>query len=118
MGLDQFAYKTKEVIEAKTDFHCVKTIEITYWRKNHPLHKFFWREYELAGGFRPNDFNGDNLLITKEILDKLEYELDYEKYSFNLSDNANLEIKSNKKFIKKARTAINNGFNVFYNGDY
>jgi hypothetical protein len=50
MGLDMYAFKTKEAIEIEVDFQVKEVEEIHYWRKHANLHGWMENLYETKGG--------------------------------------------------------------------
>ena len=130
MGLDMFAYATKEPINTEVDFvvgdedgsEDVKKIEINYWRKFNNLHGWMWNLYRKKGG-KSEAFNLDNVLLTVGDLDKLEEDVD--KGSEDLSPTPGFFFGSQedmdddakdciREFINNARRYINRGYKVYY----
>ena len=85
MGLDMYAYAVaneKQYDQYWEDGHwendqyvskTTKPKELAYWRKHPNLHGWFRREWESQGN--TGDFNGDQLEITWDMLERLEYDV-------------------------------------------
>ena len=135
MGLDQYAYvaaragqqdefyKTSKYIEDTDEWvsETVKPREIAYWRKHPNLHGWMhklWNEKGNAG-----DFNGDELELTWEDLDRLEYVVKHKELpstsGFFFGDPADDYYREQDlEFIKAARAELFMGLKVFYNSSW
>jgi hypothetical protein len=131
MGLDMYAYAAKKENELReyydgynydTDSSTVpKPRELAYWRKHPNLHGWMhklWNEKGHAG-----DFNGDELELTAEDLDRLEHVVEKGKLpstqGFFFGNDANDHYKAQDlKFIQDARTELIAGMKVFYNSSW
>lgn len=117
MGLDMFAYKTKETITAPVDFDVKDAEEMHYWRKHPNLHGWMERLYRQKDG-KEASFNVVNLQLTAEDLDQLEREVARKilpsttGFFFGESDGS--EVDDDLAFIAKAREALKAGYSVFY----
>jgi hypothetical protein len=137
MGLDMYAYaaeragqyqefwETAEMAEGAGNEYQSKTVarprEIAYWRKHPGLHGWFKAEWESEGN--EGSFNGDELEITWDMLERLEYdvrngELPQTK-GFFFGNPADEEyLMDDLEFIKNARTELFMGLKVFYNSSW
>jgi len=137
MGLDMYAYaaehagqyqefwETAEMAEGAGNEYVSKTVarprEIAYWRKHPGLHGWFKAEWESEGN--EGSFNGDELEITWDMLERLEYdvrngELPQTK-GFFFGNPADAEYYNDDlEFIKNARTELFMGLKVFYNSSW
>jgi hypothetical protein len=136
MGLDMYAYsatkanqdrdwwdgatldeQTKEYVNSKV----VKPKEIAYWRKHPNLHGWFHREWESQGN--EGDFNGDELEIDWDMLERLEQDIKEGNlpgtsgfFFGNPADD--YYYKHDLEFIKNARAELFMGLKVFYNSSW
>ena len=137
MGLDMYAYaaeragqyqefwETAEMAEGAGNEYQSRTVarprEIAYWRKHPGLHGWFKAEWESEGN--EGSFNGDELEITWDMLERLEYdvrngELPQTK-GFFFGNPADEEyLMDDLEFIKNARTELFMGLKVFYNSSW
>ena len=136
MGLDMYAYVATragqqrefwDTAEAEPGTHefVSKTVqrprEIAYWRKHPNLHGWFRAEWESLG--HEGDFNGDELEITWDMLERLEYdvingELPRTRGPF-FGDPADAEYyEDDLEFIRQARAELFLGSKVFYNSSW
>jgi hypothetical protein len=135
MGLDQYAYvaaragqqdefyKTSKYIEDTDEWvsETAKPREIAYWRKHPNLHGWMhklWNEKGNAG-----DFNGDELELTWEDLDRLEYVVKHKELpstsGFFFGDPSDDYYREQDlEFIKAARAELFMGLKVFYNSSW
>jgi hypothetical protein len=131
MGLDMYAYVAKknnemrdyyESYDYETDSGPVeKPREIAYWRKHPNLHGWMhklWNEQGHSG-----DFNGDELELTWEDLDRLEYVVKHKELPgtsgfFFGNDSDDHYRDQDLKFINEARAEITRGWRVFYNSSW
>jgi hypothetical protein len=111
MGLDMYAFKTKEAIEIEVDFQVKEVEEIHYWRKHANLH-------ETKGG--KEEFNCVNVLLNLDDLNQLEKDLkeshlpETTGFFFGRSSGDEEEIAEDLEFISEARAAIVEGYKVYY----
>jgi hypothetical protein len=136
MGLDMYAYaasragqyqefwETAEAAEG-TQEYVSKSVqrprEIAYWRKHPNLHGWFRQEWESAGN--SGSFNGDELEITWDMLERLEYDVVNGELpateGFFFGNPADAEYRTDDlEFIKNARTELFMGLKVFYNSSW
>jgi hypothetical protein len=133
MGLDMYAYVAAREGQQKeywdgcywdedttsyVNDKMTKPLEIAYWRKHPNLHGWFEALYRDKGG--EGDFNGDELEITSEDLDRLEADIKAshlpETSGFFFGDPSDDYYREHDlKFIKEARTHLFLGLKVFYN---
>ena len=136
MGLDMYAYVASrpgqqrefwDTAEADPNSHefVSKTVtrprEIAYWRKHPNLHGWFKQEWESAGN--SGTFNGDELEITWDMLERLEYdvvngELPATTGFFFGNDACEEYYTDDLEFIKQARAEMFLGLRVFYNSSW
>jgi hypothetical protein len=142
MGLDMYAYcatragaqndwyedaqfdpQAKEYVNPNKE----KPREIAYWRKHPNLHGWMeqlWVEkMQAEGRDDPHTFNGIELELTWEDLDKLEYAVKNNGLpgtrGFFFGDDADEYYKDQDlEFIKNARAEIFCGLKVFYNSSW
>ena len=136
MGLDMYAYvatkageqteywdgcefdpKTKDYENPKMK----KPRELAYWRKHPNLHGWMHRLWESKGNI--GSFNGDELELTWDDLDKLEQDLKRK----NLPDTTGFffgnpaddyYLNDDLEFVKKAKAEAFLGLKVFYNSSW
>ena len=131
MGLDMYAYVAAkggqmrdyyESYDYETDSGPVeKPREIAYWRKHPNLHGWMhklWNERGFTG-----DFNGDELELTAEDLDRLEFVVEQGKLpgtsGFFFGNDADDHYRAQDlKFIQDARAELLIGGKVFYNSSW
>lgn len=115
MGLDMYAFKTKETIP-EVDFGTPETVsEIPYWRKHPNLHGWMEKLYFDKGG-TSETFNCDHLRLDVQDIDALENALDHlpEATGFFFGESRPEEKGDDLKFVQAAREALRDGYNVFY----
>ena len=127
MGLDQYAYKVKRKYAPTTKTSTVRTTEFFYWRKHNALHGWMENLYngkKLEDGINidSNEFNGVAVKLEEKDFDKLEQDV----MTFNLPQTAGFffgrdsvgdeyQKEQTLEFLKKARKALAEGFEVEYN---
>ena len=127
MGLDQYAYKVKRKYAPTTKTSTVRTTEFFYWRKHNALHGWMENLYngkKLEDGINidSDDFNGVAVKLEEKDLDKLEQDV----MTFNLPQTAGFFFGADSvgdedqkaqtlEFLKKARKALAEGYEVEYN---
>ena len=122
MGLDQYAHKVKRKYAPTTKTSTVKTTEFFYWRKHNALHGWMENLHRSRQEICSDDFNGVAVKLDEKDLDKLEQDV----MTFNLpqtvgfffgADSVGDEDQKEQtlEFIKKARKALAEGFEVEYN---
>ena len=136
MGLDMYAYaaanekqyekywdscefdkESKEFVSATV----TKPKELAYWRKHPNLHGWFHREWLDQGN--TGDFNGDQLEIDWDMLERLESAIvngNFPRTSgFFFGDGADDYYRNQDlEFIKNARAELFLGLRVFYNSSW
>lgn len=117
MGLDMYAYKTKEYIPPVNFTDPEDAIEIFYWRKHPNLHGWMESLYIDKGGERP-DFNCDPVRLDAEDLDALEKDLAQEMLpetkGFFFGESTPEDKLDDLRFIETARQALREGYTIFY----
>ena len=131
MGLDMYAYVAKkegqmrdyyESYDYKTDSGPVENHrEISYWRKHPNLHGWMHKLWNERG--HSGDFNGDELELTAEDLDRLEHVVERgllpSTSGFFFGNDADDHYKADDlKFIQDARAELIVGMKVFYNSSW
>lgn len=136
MGLDMYAYvasragqqqefwETAEAAAGTNEFvsaTVARPREIMYWRKHPNLHGWFQQEWESAG--HTGSFNGDELEITWDMLERLEYDIINGDLpptkGFFFGEGADLEYRDQDlEFIRLARAELFMGLKVFYNSSW
>jgi hypothetical protein len=131
MGLDMYAYVAKkegqmrdyyESYDYDTDSGPVaKPREIAYWRKHPNLHGWMHKLWNERG--HSGDFNGDELELTFEDLDRLEYVVKHKELPgtsgfFFGNDSDDHYRADDLEFIKQARSELTQGMRVFYNSSW
>ena len=131
MGLDMYAYVAKKQDEMKEYYESydyetdsgpvAKPRELAYWRKHPNLHGWMHKLWNETGHL--GDFNGDELELTWEDLDRLEYVVKHKELpgtsGFFFGNDADDHYrKQDLEFINEARTEITRGMRVFYNSSW
>ena len=125
MGLDQYAYKVKRTYAPTTKTSTVRTTEFFYWRKHNALHGWMENLHRSRAHAESNhldSFNGVAVKLEEKDLDKLEQDV----MTFNLPQTAGFffgrdsvgdeyQKEQTLEFLKKARKALAEGFEVEYN---
>lgn len=117
MGLDMYAYTTKQPIASDIDFDTPDDADkIFYWRKHPNLHGHMKRLYRAKGG--KLSFNCVNLRLNEQDLFDLECVVRRKElpqtvgFFFGMTDGS--EYEADLQFIAKARDALKDGFTVYY----
>ena len=117
MGLDMYAYTTREKPAMPVDFEPEDAIEIHYWRKHPNLHGWMERLYYEKGGSE-EIFNCAAVTLDTGDLDKLEQmvraNLLPHTSGFFFGESDGNEKDGDLAFIAKAREALAAGLSVFY----
>jgi len=125
MGLDMYAWKVKaedalgDFNIAKDDEGQSKIEEMFYWRKHHDLHGWMENLYRQKGGEK-DSFNCVPVRLTEDDLFELEQDVRRKElpettgFFFGNNPQDKESIKHDLEFISKARTAINEGYAVYY----
>lgn len=95
--------------------------EIAYWRKHPNLHGWFEREWRSQGNH--GDFNGDELAITWDLLERLEHAINNNELvptvGFFFGNGADEYYREQDlEFVRKARAELFLGLRVFYNSSW
>jgi len=136
MGLDMYAYvasragqqndfyegaefdkNTREYVNTKVS----RPRELAYWRKHPNLHGWFQQEWESQGN--TGSFNGDELEITWDMLDRLESDVREERLpatrGFFFGDSSDDHYREQDlEFCREARASLFLGERVFYNSSW
>ena len=127
MGLDQWAYKTKNKFSRPVDFHDEvnqaqekedgEIVEIMYWRKHPNLHGWMEQLYFSKGG-EADSFNCRPVELTREDLNELASDIIDGKLpstsGFFFGESDGTEFDGDLRFIKEAIQSIDEGYTVFY----
>jgi hypothetical protein len=140
MGLDMYAYVAAKAGQQKEYWDnveydrekgcyvhqsesCSQPIEIAYWRKHPNLHGWMYNLWVSKGN--SGEFNGDELELTWEDIDQLEYDVELgrlknvEATGFFWGDPSDdYYYEADVKFIKEARSQLFLGLKVFYNSSW
>ena len=125
MGLDQYAHKVKRTYAPTTKTETVRTTEFFYWRKHNALHGWMEKLHNSRSSDEAQgwcEFNGVPVKLEEKDLDKLEQDV----MTFNLpqtegfffgADSVGDEYQKEQtlEFLKKARKALAEGYEVEYN---
>ena len=116
MGLDMYAYKTLEPVEAFGFKEPEDTEEIQYWRKHPNLHGWMEQLYRSKGG--TDTFNCVTVRIDEADLNALEDAVKNDRLpqteGFFFGTSRPEEKEDDLKFISAAREALRDGYSVFY----
>ena len=128
MGLDQYAYKIKKgLVEDTIDIKLWNEEEgkplheydrdFFYWRKHHDLQGFMENLYRERGGEK--EFNCVCIKLDEKDLDDLEHAVLEAKLPetsgfFFGSGNTESYVDEDLKFIRKAREAMSEGYDILY----
>jgi hypothetical protein len=98
-----------------------KPREIAYWRKHPNLHGWMHKLWNERG--HNGDFNGDELELTFEDLDRLEYVVKHKELPgttgfFFGNDADDHYLAQDLEFVKQARSELTQGMRVFYNSSW
>ena len=127
MGLDMYAYVAGK---ANSDWDSCGARELAYWRKHPNLHGWMeqlWNEkgrYTGTGGPTMDLlFNGVELELTWEDLDKLEEDITNGRLphttGFFFGDNSDDYYRAQDlEFVRRARAELFTGLKVFYNSSW
>lgn len=120
MGLDMYAYTTRETLATAVDFpEPTRIKKLHYWRKHPNLHGWMQALYEAKGGIDP-DFNCSAVQLDNGDLDRLEAAIKAgelpatEGFFFGTSYGSAEERNDDLGFIEKARKALASGKSVCY----
>jgi hypothetical protein len=131
MGLDMYAYVAKKENEMREYYESydyntdsgpvAKPREIAYWRKHPNLHGWMHKLWNEKG--HSGDFNGDELELTFEDLDRLEYVVKHKELPgtsgfFFGNDSDDHYRDQDLEFIRQARSELTQGMRVFYNSSW
>ena len=131
MGLDMYAYVAKKEGQMRDYYESYdyekdsgpveKPREIAYWRKHPNLHGWMHKLWNEKG--HSGDFNGDELELTFEDLDRLEYVVKHKELPgttgfFFGNDSDDHYRADDLEFIKQARSELTQGMRVFYNSSW
>lgn len=116
MGLDMYAYKTKQPVP-QFDFEMPDdTVQIAYWRKHPNLHGWMEALYQRKGGTQ--EFNCAQVKLELSDLDELEKAVAGNclphTSGFFFGESCPEDRVNDRAFILIAREALRSGYNVFY----
>lgn len=116
MGLDMYAYKTEQQIAQAGFNEPDDATEIAYWRKHPNLHGWMEALYERKGGTAL--FNCETVRLESGDIDALERAVKADLLppttGFFFGESRPEEKDDDLAFIKAAREALAEGYNVFY----
>ena len=126
MGLDMYAWRVRKD-NAIDDFSFDRSedaldeiVEIAYWRKHHDLHGWMEALYRKRSGNSERDFNCQPLRLTLEDLGNLETAIRHRKlpntqgFFFGNNPPDHDSDYADLQFVQRAREAITEGFEVYY----
>lgn len=129
MGLDMYAWKVKPedaidavTIRSKDDGRDGDLDELFYWRKHHDLHGWMENLWVIKSGGNPSgqSFNCCPVRLDEDDLFELEQDVRRKQlpettgFFFGNNPQDAESISRDLEFIAKARTAINEGYVVYY----
>ena len=127
MGLDMYAYKTKNAVADGVEEDKIENKEeLAYWRKHNRLHGWFQNKFEEQNPYGDKEFNCERLWLNEGMIDELEQAIEGELLpetcgfffgsdSYQYDDTEKKELKSyDLEFVKKARTVMKKGECVYY----
>jgi hypothetical protein len=116
MGLDMYAYKTKEPVADYGFKRPEDCVEIQYWRKHSNLHGWMEELYHRKGG--TDKFNLTPVRLDKADIDALENAVNNNQLphttGFFFGKSQPEDKADDLLFITAARQAIKEGYTVFY----
>ena len=123
MGLDMFAYRTKQKLGKDVNFENEEIdedqlVELQSWRKHPNLHGYFESVFLEKGG--TGVFNCQSVVLTEDDLHELAASLIDEDlpetsgFFFGQSDLSNEQNQEDLEFVKSALDAIKEGDTVLY----
>tara|TARA_R110000868_G_scaffold4165_1_gene25808 strand:+ start:4852 stop:5235 length:384 start_codon:yes stop_codon:yes gene_type:complete len=123
MGLDMFAYRTKQKLGKDVNFENEEIdedqlVKLQSWRKHPNLHGYFESVFLGKGG--TGEFNCQPVVLTEDDLHKLAASLIDEDlpetsgFFFGQSDRSNEQNQEDLEFVKSALDAIKEGDTVLY----
>ena len=129
MGLDQYAYSATRSGQwddynaewDRSERLVPKPRELAYWRKHPNLHGWFHQLWIEKGG--TGSFNGDELELTWDDLDRLEQAVKNSELpdtsGFFFGRDADVEYRDRDlEFVRLARADLFLGLRVFYNSSW
>ena len=112
MGLDSHCYavRLEDVIDDFSFKQGTDSLEVMYWRKHFPIHRWATRLFKRKGGdTSQHQFNCEYVRITLEDLEFLKDDMDWlDEYPYQKSDYDDF------KFIKKAEEVLKQGERALY----
>lgn len=119
MGLDQNFF-SRDGKEVDSDGHVLDRNghEVHYWRKHNRLQGWFEQEYRKQGG--EGEFNTNEVIVTRDVLDRLEKDVMGEElpetggFFFGSDSYDRYDNEDDLKAIEKAREEIAEGREVYY----
>lgn len=121
MGLDMTVYETMSEIPTLTDFDTdtLFTRELHYWRKHPNLHGWMEALYKRKGGVQ-DLLNCTPVQLTLTDIDELEQAIKSktlpftEGFFFGVSTDDEEALADDLLFIEKAKEALSNAYNLYY----
>lgn len=119
MGLDMYAnlYRPEDVKDIHVDTEADRVAPLFYWRKHPNLHGWMQRLYRAKGG-KDHEFNCNTVRLDTADLDELERVINAGKLpetsGFFFGESCSEHEEQDREFLKLARSAIADGYVVFY----
>lgn len=121
MGLDMFAFKTKDKLRKTTDFKVEAGEELHYWRQHPNLHGWMERLYRRKAG-RKEMFNRVHVSLVPKDIDDLEWALRSHRLPLTsgpcFGTSLDTDLPGDLLFVDRARKALKDGYSVFYSSDW
>ena len=121
MGLDMFGFSVPK--DADLNDESTQQVELMYWRKFNALHGWMedlWRSRGGSSTGEWNEFNCVAIQLTEKDLDDLLFAVTYDQlvpregFFFGSQEIHPDDVKDTYKFIVRARQAIKEGSDVYY----
>lgn len=117
MGLDMYIFLKEEGDKSRD-------VEVAYWRKHPNLHGFFTKKWEDLGYGKKDDFNGNSLELTDEIVDEAIFKIimnalpSTDGFFFGESEFTAEAIDFDISTLKSVQKLIRDGKKVYYYADW
>jgi hypothetical protein len=116
MGLDMYAYKTRAPITDCGFAEPGDAVELQYWRKHPNLHGWMEDLYRRKGG--AGEFNCETVRLDPADIEALEAAVEHNRLphteGFFFGESQPEDKEDDRRFIRAAREAFQEGYAVFY----